>query len=163
MWVLLYICIADAFREVYHYRTDFLNHILRLFSEEYNRSIAWHIVSTQGPIYMQALGVVRLVNPVSLKLHCSFPSRGGGVRSSRSMIGPTTVKPSLLFRQLFEKESSTYTYLLADMAHPDRPAVVIFMYSMNCSFANVAIALSFAFNLTRTRSLVQLCCVRLCF
>ncbi|KAI5339774.1 hypothetical protein L3X38_019046 [Prunus dulcis] len=31
----------------------------------------------------------------------------------------------LLFRQLFEKESSTYTYLLADVAHPDRPALLI--------------------------------------
>jgi len=29
-----------------------------------------------------------------------------------------------LFRQLFEKESSTYTYLLADVADPDKPAVV---------------------------------------
>jgi sulfur dioxygenase len=41
------------------------------------------------------------------------------------MTGDRTVKPSLLFRQLFEKESSTYTYLLADMAHPDRPAVMV--------------------------------------
>lgn len=66
---------------------------------------------------MQALGVARLVNPVSLKLHCS---------RARSMTGVTTMKkPSLLFRQLFEKESSTYTYLLADMAHPDRPAVMV--------------------------------------
>lgn len=31
----------------------------------------------------------------------------------------------LLFRQLFEKESSTYTYLLADVAHPDKPAVLV--------------------------------------
>ncbi|PON46284.1 Metallo-beta-lactamase [Parasponia andersonii] len=31
----------------------------------------------------------------------------------------------LLFRQLFEKESSTYTYLLADASHPDRPALLI--------------------------------------
>ncbi|CAA3000356.1 persulfide dioxygenase ETHE1 homolog, mitochondrial-like [Olea europaea subsp. europaea] len=31
----------------------------------------------------------------------------------------------LLFRQLFEKESSTYTYLLADASHPDKPALVI--------------------------------------
>ncbi|PKU76776.1 persulfide dioxygenase ETHE1 homolog, mitochondrial [Dendrobium catenatum] len=31
----------------------------------------------------------------------------------------------LLFRQLFEKESSTYTYLLADMGHPEKPAVLI--------------------------------------
>jgi hypothetical protein len=30
----------------------------------------------------------------------------------------------LLFRQLFEKESYTYTYLLADVADPDKPAVV---------------------------------------
>ncbi|XP_054812796.1 persulfide dioxygenase ETHE1 homolog, mitochondrial isoform X2 [Prosopis cineraria] len=31
----------------------------------------------------------------------------------------------LLFRQLFEKESSTYTYLLADVLHPTKPAVLI--------------------------------------
>lgn len=30
----------------------------------------------------------------------------------------------LLFRQLFEKESSTYTYLLADASHAEKPAVV---------------------------------------
>lgn len=30
----------------------------------------------------------------------------------------------LLFRQLFEKESSTYTYLLADATHPEKPALV---------------------------------------
>ncbi|EFH70707.1 predicted protein [Arabidopsis lyrata subsp. lyrata] len=31
----------------------------------------------------------------------------------------------LLFRQLFEKESSTFTYLLADVSHPDKPALLI--------------------------------------
>ncbi|KAM7267157.1 hypothetical protein ACFE04_009323 [Oxalis oulophora] len=31
----------------------------------------------------------------------------------------------LLFRQLFEKDSSTYTYLLADLSHPDKPALLI--------------------------------------
>ncbi|XP_061962944.1 persulfide dioxygenase ETHE1 homolog, mitochondrial [Populus nigra] len=31
----------------------------------------------------------------------------------------------LFFRQLFEKESSTYTYLLADVSHPDKPALLI--------------------------------------
>ncbi|KAI3457038.1 hypothetical protein Pfo_013701 [Paulownia fortunei] len=31
----------------------------------------------------------------------------------------------LLFRQLFEKESSTYTYLLADASHPDKPALLV--------------------------------------
>ncbi|KAI3803544.1 hypothetical protein L1987_31700 [Smallanthus sonchifolius] len=33
--------------------------------------------------------------------------------------------PKLLFRQLFEKESSTYTYLLADASHPDKPALLV--------------------------------------
>ncbi|CAM6126562.1 unnamed protein product [Calypogeia fissa] len=33
--------------------------------------------------------------------------------------------PSMLFRQLFEKESSTYTYLLADLSHPDKPSVLV--------------------------------------
>lgn len=33
--------------------------------------------------------------------------------------------PRLLFRQLFEKESSTFTYLLADVSHPDKPALLI--------------------------------------
>ncbi|KAK4256005.1 hypothetical protein QN277_008926 [Acacia crassicarpa] len=38
----------------------------------------------------------------------------------------TLSQPSkLLFRQLFEKESSTYTYLLADVLHPSKPAVLI--------------------------------------
>ncbi|GMH14380.1 hypothetical protein Nepgr_016221 [Nepenthes gracilis] len=31
----------------------------------------------------------------------------------------------LLFRQLFEKESSTYTYLLADVSRPEKPALLI--------------------------------------
>lgn len=31
----------------------------------------------------------------------------------------------LLFRQLFEKESCTYTYLLADASHPDKPALLV--------------------------------------
>ncbi|KAH7685984.1 Persulfide dioxygenase protein [Dioscorea alata] len=33
--------------------------------------------------------------------------------------------PKLLFRQLFEKESSTYTYLLADVGHPEKPALIV--------------------------------------
>ncbi|XP_052208560.1 persulfide dioxygenase ETHE1 homolog, mitochondrial isoform X2 [Diospyros lotus] len=33
--------------------------------------------------------------------------------------------PKLLFRQLFEKESSTYTYLLADASQPERPALLV--------------------------------------
>ncbi|CAH8363554.1 unnamed protein product [Eruca vesicaria subsp. sativa] len=47
---------------------------------------------------------------------------------TRSVMGSSSSFSSsskLLFRQLFEKESSTYTYLLADVSHPDRPALLI--------------------------------------
>ncbi|TQD80676.1 hypothetical protein C1H46_033775 [Malus baccata] len=46
---------------------------------------------------------------------------------SRTMAYTTSWGSSskLLFRQLFEKESSTYTYLLADVSHPDKPALLI--------------------------------------
>ncbi|XP_024979998.1 persulfide dioxygenase ETHE1 homolog, mitochondrial [Cynara cardunculus var. scolymus] len=37
----------------------------------------------------------------------------------------STPSKKLLFRQLFEKESSTYTYLLADASHPDKPALLV--------------------------------------
>ncbi|CAA0816272.1 Persulfide dioxygenase ETHE1 homolog-mitochondrial [Striga hermonthica] len=47
----------------------------------------------------------------------------------RSRMGYTTSSGSspskLLFRQLFEKDSSTYTYLLADASHPDKPALLV--------------------------------------
>ncbi|KAG2717630.1 hypothetical protein I3843_03G186100 [Carya illinoinensis] len=43
--------------------------------------------------------------------------------TTRSSSHPRSNK--LLFRQLFEKESSTYTYLLADLSHPDKPALLI--------------------------------------
>lgn len=33
--------------------------------------------------------------------------------------------PKFLFRQLFEKDSSTFTYLLADALHPEKPALLI--------------------------------------
>ncbi|KAM1373694.1 hypothetical protein ACFX2I_024364 [Malus domestica] len=46
---------------------------------------------------------------------------------SRTMAYTTSSGSSskLLFRQLFEKESSTYTYLLADVSHRDKPALLI--------------------------------------
>lgn len=48
-------------------------------------------------------------------------------RKPRSQMGITTSSqsPKLLFRQLFEKESSTYTYLLADVSHPEKPALLV--------------------------------------
>lgn len=84
---------------------------------------------------MQALGLGKVtlaVNPQPVARSSFLPSRA---RQSGSMMagvnnnnnGKNVMKGqqhSLLFRQLFEKESSTYTYLLADAGHPDRPAVV---------------------------------------
>ncbi|KAL2653692.1 hypothetical protein R1flu_021820 [Riccia fluitans] len=47
-------------------------------------------------------------------------------RKLSTMPGGSAVgTPNLLFRQLLEKESSTYTYLLADLSHPDKPAVIV--------------------------------------
>ncbi|XP_062217354.1 persulfide dioxygenase ETHE1 homolog, mitochondrial-like [Phragmites australis] len=56
--------------------------------------------------------VSRLLPPPALPMAASYSSGSG-------------VDRRLLFRQLFEKESSTYTYLLADVAGPDKPAVLI--------------------------------------
>lgn len=50
----------------------------------------------------------------------------------RSVMGSSSSFSSssskLLFRQLFENESSTFTYLLADVSHPDKPALVCFCF-----------------------------------
>lgn len=46
-------------------------------------------------------------------------------RAMGSASAYTTSCDKLLFRQLFEGESCTYTYLLADVSHPDKPAVLI--------------------------------------
>lgn len=48
--------------------------------------------------------------------------------ASYATLSSSSSRPSsnkLLFRQLFEKDSSTYTYLLADVSHPDKPALLI--------------------------------------
>ncbi|XP_050384481.1 persulfide dioxygenase ETHE1 homolog, mitochondrial [Argentina anserina] len=45
--------------------------------------------------------------------------------SSYTTSSHSSSSPKLLFRQLFEKDSSTYTYLLADVSHPDKPALLI--------------------------------------
>ncbi|MED6118116.1 Polypeptide N-acetylgalactosaminyltransferase 3, variant 2 [Stylosanthes scabra] len=42
-----------------------------------------------------------------------------------SFFSTSSSSSKLLFRQLFEKESSTYTYLLADASHPNKPALLI--------------------------------------
>lgn len=47
------------------------------------------------------------------------------VASYTSFSSAMASQNKLLFRQLFEKESSTYTYLLADALHPEKPALLI--------------------------------------
>lgn len=48
----------------------------------------------------------------------------GSSYTASSQSSSASPSSKLLFRQLFEKDSSTYTYLLADISHPDRPALV---------------------------------------
>ncbi|XP_042457857.1 persulfide dioxygenase ETHE1 homolog, mitochondrial-like isoform X1 [Zingiber officinale] len=48
-----------------------------------------------------------------------------GLRAMAAYSAAAASPSRLLLRQLFEKESSTYTYLLADLAHPDKPAVLV--------------------------------------
>ncbi|KAF5187848.1 Persulfide dioxygenase ethe1-like protein [Thalictrum thalictroides] len=42
-----------------------------------------------------------------------------------STVSGSAATSKLLFRQLFEKDSSTYTYLLADVNHPQKPALLV--------------------------------------
>lgn len=62
--------------------------------------------------------------PFKHQFHHSISS-SFSVRSKMETVSYSTRSNNkLLFRQLFEKESSTYTYLLADSSHPDKPALV---------------------------------------
>ncbi|KDP30090.1 hypothetical protein JCGZ_18565 [Jatropha curcas] len=74
---------------------------------------------------MLRLNMLRL----SLSTPSSFSKSQYAVRRfcemSNYAASSSGLSSNLLFRQLFEKESSTYTYLLADVAHPDKPALLI--------------------------------------
>ncbi|CAH1425752.1 unnamed protein product [Lactuca virosa] len=60
---------------------------------------------------------------LSSSLSSSLRSKMAAVSYSTQSSSSSSKK--LLFRQLFEKESSTYTYLLADASHPDKPALLV--------------------------------------
>ncbi|GAB4846689.1 Polypeptide N-acetylgalactosaminyltransferase 3 [Ancistrocladus abbreviatus] len=66
---------------------------------------------------------------ISLTSPPSIAVNRASITSSRSVMAyySTTSRNNgkLLFRQLFEKDSSTYTYLLADVSHPQKPALLI--------------------------------------
>ncbi|GAV78686.1 Lactamase_B domain-containing protein [Cephalotus follicularis] len=54
-------------------------------------------------------------------VHFTIPRNG----SQMPITTTSSSTKKLLFRQLFEKDSSTYTYLLADVSHPQKPALLI--------------------------------------
>ncbi|CAI8595339.1 unnamed protein product [Vicia faba] len=64
-----------------------------------------------------------------IKFSPLFPSKPSffplSSRLKSHMASYSSSSSNLLFRQLFEKESSTYTYLLADASHADKPALLI--------------------------------------
>lgn len=66
---------------------------------------------------------LRMVESESVKLRCKTTANCSYTTSSHPA-------GKLLFRQLFEKESSTYTYLLADVTHPQKPALVCLFFSL---------------------------------
>ncbi|KAF5481517.1 hypothetical protein F2P56_002161 [Juglans regia] len=79
---------------------------------------------------MLRLSLLRITLPRPTTLF-NCPTRHTKLRPQTMAASYTTRSSShprsnnLLFRQLFEKESSTYTYLLADRSHPDKPALLI--------------------------------------
>lgn len=76
---------------------------------------------------MLRFNLIRLLlrsNPFNIKpMAPPFPTISNSQMGSYSTTSGSMKK--LLFRQLFEKESSTYTYLLADVSHPDKPALLV--------------------------------------
>nr|ADE76901.1 unknown [Picea sitchensis] len=74
-------------------------------------------------VRLHLTSAARLNSPLKSLAQILSPSRARGMSSMAAGDGVAKA-PKLFFRQLFEKDSSTYTYLLADLAHPDKPAVV---------------------------------------
>lgn len=80
--------------------------------------------------FFQLQSSIFIHNPQKIILSQTHPLVS--FRKLRSQMGSYSTASSqsqqpskLLFRQLFEKESSTYTYLLADATHPEKPALVL--------------------------------------
>ncbi|WJX67982.1 Polypeptide N-acetylgalactosaminyltransferase 3, variant 2 [Trifolium repens] len=63
--------------------------------------------------------------PSFLPLSISTTIKLKSQMASYSSYSSSSSSSKLLFRQLFEKESSTYTYLLADASHAEKPALLI--------------------------------------
>ncbi|XP_051117091.1 persulfide dioxygenase ETHE1 homolog, mitochondrial-like [Andrographis paniculata] len=66
-----------------------------------------------------------IARKVSSPRIAAFAAKFGSPMESASYATSSGASAKLLFRQLFEKESCTYTYLLADASHPDKPALLV--------------------------------------
>ncbi|KAK4752971.1 hypothetical protein SAY87_021769 [Trapa incisa] len=76
--------------------------------------------------YSSSLGAQKILYPLFSDCPQSpFPHHLSPFGRTGMATAAYAPEPKLLFRQLFECESSTYTYLLADISHPDKPAVLI--------------------------------------
>lgn len=102
--------------------------MLRKFGISISKPLSLHLTLIHVPSSQKP-------NKVQLRWLCCSSSQMGSSET-------TSFSSKLLFRQLFEKESSTYTYLLADVSHPDRPALVWSLISISFS---VFISLEFSF------------------
>lgn len=103
-------------------------------------------IYTTTKLYIQMLRLLSL-NPISNFTQLGFSRflNCSKIITVKSRMGSSFYTTSssqsskLLFRQLFEKESSTYTYLLADASHPEKPALVSYSCSMNIWFFFVSV------------------------
>ncbi|XP_058101111.1 persulfide dioxygenase ETHE1 homolog, mitochondrial-like [Magnolia sinica] len=78
--------------------------------------------------HLLPLRLIPLSRCYSSRKTLDFPPLSFSNTKIRSQMGAYSTAPEtskLLFRQLFEKESSTYTYLLADLGHPEKPALLV--------------------------------------
>ncbi|KAH7424476.1 hypothetical protein KP509_11G010400 [Ceratopteris richardii] len=81
-------------------------------------------LSAQGPKHAP-MSLVSFLRPRGLPSTRFLPITACNSVRTRASMASGVSYVHLLFRQLFEKESCTYTYLLADLAHHDKPAVLI--------------------------------------
>ncbi|KAF3793129.1 Persulfide dioxygenase ETHE1-like protein [Nymphaea thermarum] len=90
------------------------------------RSLLSSSSSLVSRIAFPASASSRLTFPADGLAACPNPSQGSGfLARAMSAVASSPGGSKLLLRQLFENKSCTYTYLLADVAHPEKPAVLI--------------------------------------
>ncbi|XP_031499331.1 persulfide dioxygenase ETHE1 homolog, mitochondrial-like [Nymphaea colorata] len=90
------------------------------------RSLLSSSSSLVSRIAFPASSSSRLTFPACGLAACPNPSQGSSfLARAMSAVARSPGGSNLLLKQLFESKSCTYTYLLADVAHPEKPAVLI--------------------------------------